>query len=692
MTVLKRLFCALVLLSLFLSSEYASGQVFRRQLQRFSGLVQQQNPGYHVAPPSDRPLLQEPLVQGDGRLLERVQNLVGGFTGQGTSELKPVAVISLASFEEYKRVLQTVAQKIRLDAGSGEEPALLNAFLNVYGTIVGRGFDTHQPMGLLLMTDGLLYYPLLFTPLSLESKLGQSMLNDYAELLPDGRYVLRREKIHWAFGQLYVQQKNGWVFIAAEKMLDTLPEDPTVLLQGMNRRHLLAAKFELHNLPVLPTRAALTLGEMSTVAQAESEFDKASARLSFAYLRSLAEQTDVLEHTLSYDDENNDYVLKQTESVKPNTERAVYMQQRREAASIFGGFYRPERAVAASHLVMDLTSVQRKELETLLDETIGKHLLTEEERRHQKEHQKDGRKPTENTVTRNSLLPESEDPRDKLAALLAAVPPEDFEQSAVQEQITETQQDFFLSPVPQGTSQDTLDEPKKLQIVLRRIGAAYYWALITAVRSGHFDGASTWSAERGLIGAFRLTGGEHFGDSFNAAFDAIFAEVQEKFPDFYAKNIEKDFAESYGFRLTGINFNVGVLLEKTITNPFLKSIIPAEWSQRNLRLILAVRNDALCYAVGEGAQADQQIAEALSRTEQARRVDDVFFVYSAYELGQAFAASGDPERFVRLKALAASADPKARAYAVTDFTDTTKTVTLRISALLTPSFWRLFHL
>ncbi|MDR1962640.1 MAG: hypothetical protein LBQ50_02555 [Planctomycetaceae bacterium] len=693
-----------VLLS-FLLVETASAQFLRRQLRRIPGFPTAE-PGYRVpdnrvpdnrvpdsrVPDSRGQQTAEPLIQGDGRLLERVRNIVNLFT-EGGAELKPVAIISFASFEEFKRVIQIVAKEIRLDKGSLEEPALLNAFLAVYGRIVGQGFDTKQPVGMILQTDGILYYPLLFTPLDLNSKLGQSLRNDYAEQLPDGRYAIRQDIFNWPLGRLYVQQHNGWLFIASEPQLRALPNNPTVLLQGLDRRHLIAARFELQNLPALSTRAALSFGEMNAVAQAETELEKAAARLGIGYLRSLAEQADFLEYTFSYDEERADYVIEQKEIVKPNTERALLLQERRNARSPFHAFYRPENAVLASHLVMNLTQLQSKELETIFDESLGKYLLTEEERQELKkrsvektpssrQRRRQPQVPSE-PVTETPPLAVTDSVTDssaRLAQLLAQVPLEqlDIDQKTPDE--TET----FLEEMPEivlsKTPERDLTDVQKLEIIFRRIGVAYYWALIGAVRSGKFDSAVTCSFEHGTLGIYNLVEGEKFRESF----DSIFADLEKEFPEVYARNIRKDYLESEGFLLTSISFRPGMFIK----NQFLSWLIPPEYSERETRLILGVRNDALCFAVGSNDFPEQQLLGAIAGTTELLPVYDHFFTFSAYELGRAFAQSGRPDRLVPFKIVAANTNPNARADAVSKFTDTSKTLTLRISALLTPSIWR----
>ncbi len=691
----------------FAAVETAPGQILRRQLRRIPAL-QNPGPGYQVGP--REPLLQEPLVQGDGRFLDRAVGLLGRVTGN-SGELKPVAVISLASFEEFKRVMQIVAQEIRLNRGSTEEPAMLNAFLGVYEQIVGQGFDTRQPVGMLLQTDGVLYYPLVFTPMSLDSRIGQSFRRDYVERTPDGRLALRQEVAQWPLGRLYVQQHNGWMFIASETQLNALPDDPTVLLQGLDRECLIAARFDLQNLPKLSTRAALSIGEAQAVAKAETELEKAWARLGVGHIRSLAEQADFLEYRVYYDEENNDYIVQQQEIVKPGTERARLLNARRSATSPFHAFYHPDQAILASHTVMNLTQSQREQLEVVIDESIGKHLLTDEERQSlRKTPEPESRRrvqrrrqvvapsdlaaqPAETApkiapqLTSPTPTPDApQDHRDRLAELLSQKPAEQRQENLeLLDSLTQPETNSIPLPtkLPEMTLDDlpegNLTDREKLQAILRQIGVCYYWALIGTVRSGNIDGALTISQEHGVLGAYNIVEGKQFRESF----DRVFAELSEKFPDVYQGRVYKDFGVWEGFTLSRVSFNLGDF----VANSSLKALIPAEWMQRQTNLILGVRDDAICFAVGQGELPENRLMDAIEGMSQSLPVYDIFFVFSAYEMGRAFAAGGDPNQLRGLKAVAANTNPAARAFAVSEFTDTSKTLTLRISGLLTPSLW-----
>ncbi len=675
----------LFLIVILLFVDVASAQWGRRVIRRPP--PQEQGPGLPFGP-------REPLVQGDGRLLQRVFNVVNLFTEGGT-ELKPVAVFSLASFDEFKRTTLIVAEKIRLNKGSTEDPVFLKTVLSVYEQIVARGFDTQQPLGCILQTDGIIFYPLFFTPLNLESQPGQSILNRIAQPTPDGRYVVRQDVFRWPFGNLYIRQFNGWAFIASEQQLNALPEDPTTLLQGLDKECLIAARFDLFNMPRLATGAALSLGEMNGVAQAQTELEKAQIRLGIGYLRSLSEQADFLEYSLSYDEPNNDFIVEQREIVRPNTERQRLLQQRRDAVSPFHGFYHPDHAILASHVAMPLTRSQQENLEIILNETLGKTLLTEEERQELQQvlqpppKQQRRPKPVAQQPAQQQAIQQPQrkeeaptaktanpDASARLAELLAMVPPEELANQEPPQN---------LEPLPTLADDDLpsgdLTDSQKLETIVRRIAVCYYLALLGSVRNGYLDGATTFSVEDGFMGAYNIVEGK----AFRKAFDDLMTTLAEKYPKVYTEKVRKDYAESGGFSLTDISLRLDDLFSDAWWLPF----VPEGARQRETRIVLGVRDDAVCFAVGKENLPEQRLRAAIAGTVESRPIDDMFFVFSAYELGQAISISGNPDHLPRFKSMFANGNPAARAYAVSTFTDTTKVLTLRISGLMTPSLWRM---
>ena len=606
--------------------------------------------------------LAEPIFQGDGHATERIGGIVSLFTDRGQEiepGLKPIAVVYLASFADYKTTIQTVAEKIRHSMGSVEEPLFLNVFLKFYEGAVGIGFDTNQPAGLILQTDGLVFYPIFFTPLNLKSSFGKTFLEQNTEKLPDGRIVLKASVFRWPFGRLFVREYNGWVFVASERRLDSLPADPTELLQNINRSDLFAARLDLGNMPQLPTGAVLAIGEMQGVANAETELDKANTRLSLDYLRQMALQTDIAEYRLFYEKATNEFVFIQQESVKPNTEKAKLMQSRRDTHSPFHAFYHPENAILAGHFVAELSKVQRKEIETILNETIGKTLLTAEERKQFNE----------------LLLPKSPPvvKTEKTGSFFGMEECDDF--STMPSLETRIRTEIQSIPQNEWTSQ------KKLEIMLRWIGVCYYAALVESVRSGSIDNATTYSYERGFIGAYKISDEKRL----TLALDTLFHIFETEFPDVYQTRIRHNYRVVDGFTLTAVTFRLKDFLRGSLWASLVSRLLENQETQ----IVLGLRNDAICFAVGQGDNPERQLIAGIAGMSKPLPICETFFVYSAYELGQAFAKSGDPTRLTGMKMVASQTDPNARAFATAEFSGQTKTVTLRASGLLVPSFWRL---
>ncbi|GHT21372.1 hypothetical protein FACS189419_02170 [Planctomycetales bacterium] len=638
------LFLAVVLLL----TDVVSAQLLRQRIRdRIFGQ------GYRVGAPNDNEAGQntapqaQPLVNPPpqtGQVAERVIGIINRFAGNPdnkTGELKSVVVMSFASFKEFRRIAELTAYYVRLDKGSFQKPVLLNMFLNITERIIGANFDTSQPFGVILQTDGAMLYPMVFSPLDLSSKAGQNFQKEFTEVVADPnhteirRLAVKRTVFPQILGRLYVQVHNGWMFIATERQLNALPDDPTVLLQGLDKKCLAAARFDLQNMPSITVGTGLTLAEIKATGEAENDLEKAKSRLLLGYLRSLAAQADFLEYTFSFDEEHNDYVLEQKEIVKPKTERAKLLQERREAKSVLHGFYYPEHAVLASHIVMPLTKLQQDQLVIILDE-MSKRLSPSGEKK------KDaGEKENGNLTDANSAAGE--------------------QNSAEQDSVNAVAQ-------------------KPIEKLFAKTASAYYAALIGAVCSGKLDGATTVSQEHGILGAYNISDGKKFQETF----DGIFDSFQKEFPDFYAENVERNYAESDGFRLTRVSFAP----RDFIKNPFINFLIPPEIADRETRLIFGVRDDYVCFAAGQGIKPEKELVAAIGKMNTALPVQDLFFFYSGYELGQVFAVSGNPNRLARLKAVAADTNPAARAFAVSKFTDDTKVLTFRISGLLTPSLWR----
>ena len=669
----------LYLMVFFLLADIVSAQGLRRLPGRPPAPEPRSAPQPAPTPRQGPPIgPREPLYQGDGRLMERVLNLVNVATSGGT-QFKSVAFFAVASFDDLKRMAQTVTEKVRLNKEITEEPVFLNALLDALEQMGDQGFDTKQPLGCMLQTDGIILYPFVFVPLDLESQAGRSILNRIGQRLPDGRYVVRQDVVRWPFGNLFIRPHNGWMFIATEMQLGALPPDPRTLFRGTDKENLFTARLDLYNMPLLATNTALSLGETHAVAQAVTELERASTRLWFGYLRSLTELADFLELTLTYDEQANEFILKQRESVRPNLERHDLLRQRRDMVSPFHGFYHPEKAIFASHIAMPLTKPLQDNLETILDETFGKSVLSEEERGKLKPADQ-----PQGLMRRNrpNEQPESSPVVVSPPLLVPPTPPTPPPPPDALDASTRLAE--LLAMGASETSEepdDNLTDAQKIEDIVRRVVTCYYRALLGAVRSGYFDGAITLSMSDGFMGAYRIVD----DGAFRQAFDELMETLAEKYPGIYAEQVRKDYAELQGFRLT----DVVLRLDDLFPDAWWMQYVPQGVRQQpGVRIVFGARRDAVCFAVGLAEMPEQRLRKALAETTTPQRTDDLFFNFSAYQLGRAIAESDKQGPLPEIRAVFANSDPTTKAYFVSGFSDTSKTITYRINALMIPSLWQ----
>jgi hypothetical protein len=646
---------------------------------------------YRVGQQQNNPANRNGNDSKDKRLLERAVKTINLIAGNG-QELKPVIAVSLASFDDYKKTMHAVAEQIRKEHGNNEQPAAFDNFLNLYEKFIGKHFDSKQPFGLILQTDGILYYPLVFMPLNANSDVVKQLENNYVEKLDNGLYAVKTDVIKWSLGRLYVKEHNGWIFIATEFQLNSLPDDPSkLLIKPTDVNTLLSARFDLKNVPKITTRAALSLAELEAVSKAETIIEKATARLSIGHIRSLAEQAEFLEYSFAYDEKKNNYILREIEIARPNTEQSKLLKQRRNITSPFHSFYVPENAILASHLAFNLTQLQRSQYEIILDDAIGQYLLTAEERKElkssnqQKQNRNKNNNKNKDTAASNQSIESNLDSGDSFLPVFPLAKGDYFAEGNAEK------------------SKENLSVSRKLEIMLRRIAVCYYWGLIGTIRSGQFDIATTWSDENGVVGAFKITEGKQF----KKAFDATFVDMSKEFPDVYDANVRKDYRQFHGFNFTQVSVKFSDLLKdspigffvtenrngnKTEKNKNQKNENENETNERGINILLAVRDDAVCYSICRMADREKQTRQfetAIEGVEKSLPVYDMFFVFSAYELGKSYSMSGDQNQFSRLKSIASSVRPNAVIQAKTEFTDNSRTTTIRASALLTPSLWRL---
>jgi hypothetical protein len=153
-------------------------------------------------------------------------------------DLKPVAVVSIASVEE------TLADVGYITSIAGMEDAGRTARL--FGSALTSGMDKKRPAGLYIVPKDGDFHGIAFIPVSDLKQLLDLHKEYIGEPRDAGGGILEIGMDKSAF----IKEQNGWAFVAeSSDHLTGLPEDPLKLLGDLPKQYNIAAKILVQNVP-----------------------------------------------------------------------------------------------------------------------------------------------------------------------------------------------------------------------------------------------------------------------------------------------------------------------------------------------------------------------------------------------------------------------------------------------------------
>jgi len=158
------------------------------------------------------------------------------------AEMRTVAVISVADLDSAVKTLKAVTTQ----AGFPDALAQAEMMLPML-----QGFDTKQPIGIVIQADDASFSGYGFLPISDISASPLAILLAAGEKQADGSTLVPLP-MGGPMGmplQLYVKQSGKWAFVSIQELSKTLPTDPVKLLEGMDKQYLLGVKANIANLP-----------------------------------------------------------------------------------------------------------------------------------------------------------------------------------------------------------------------------------------------------------------------------------------------------------------------------------------------------------------------------------------------------------------------------------------------------------
>lgn len=266
---------------------------------------------------------------------------------QLAAQVKPVAVVSLASIQE------TLADIGYVTRAAGAEDAGRTAIL--LGNAFTNGLDKKRPIGLYIVQSAGEFQGVAFIPVSDINVVFETFKEQLGEPKDVGDGVLQVGTAQTAF----VKEVNGWAFVSQSKAnLLKLPENPTTLLGQLPAQYNVAVKVfsqnfdpQLKRLAIDEMKAGFERGLDNSNADVDPEVAEALGRQIVGDMERFINESDELLIGLAIDAQSKKTYLDVSLTAIEGSTLAKQMALMQESKTAFGGFLKNDAA-----LTLNLTS------------------------------------------------------------------------------------------------------------------------------------------------------------------------------------------------------------------------------------------------------------------------------------------------------------------------------------------------
>ncbi len=256
-------------------------------------------------------------------------------------DLKPVAVVSIASVEE------TLADIGYITSIAGMEDAGKTARL--FGSALTAGMDKKRPAGLYIVPKDGDFHGIAFVPVSDLKQLLEIHKEYVGEARDAGGGILEVGMGRSAF----IKEQNGWAFVAeSSDHLTGLPDDPLKLLGDLPKQYNIAVKILVQNVPQELRQTALDeikfgleRGLDQPGANVDREALERTAKSSLKQIEQLMNEADEVTLGWAVDAAGKRTHIDLNITAKEGSELARQMALNAESKSAFTGVLLPEASV-----------------------------------------------------------------------------------------------------------------------------------------------------------------------------------------------------------------------------------------------------------------------------------------------------------------------------------------------------------
>ena len=251
------------------------------------------------------------------------------------AEPKPVLTLSISSYLNVLEAGKAIANQV----GQGDAYGMVQAF---FGTLPGT--DNTKPLGFVLFATDEEFLPVIFLPVNDLDRLSGlfPMINTFIyenmEEIGPGKYLFSGPM------ELILEQKKDWLILYPESYPKFSVDDPSVFLNGLDKKYLLAFHVNFEN---TPKELVFTL--ISGVEMMMSLFNPdAAEQLATAKkaVELLLDEGKWMLMGLDIDTTSGDITSEYEVEIKPTGTFAEMARYVKGGKTNFIGFHRPEQAAA----------------------------------------------------------------------------------------------------------------------------------------------------------------------------------------------------------------------------------------------------------------------------------------------------------------------------------------------------------
>jgi hypothetical protein len=285
--------------------------------------------------------MRKSLLLALAALAPLVASATGMIHSARAQEIKPVAVVAIASVEE---ILADIGY---ITTTAGVEDAGKTARL--FGSALTAGMDKKRPAGMYVIPKDGDFHAIAFIPVSDLKQLLEIHKEYVGEPRDAGDGILEIGMDKSAF----VKEQSGWAFVAeSADHLTGLPKDPSALLGDLAKKYNVAGKVLVQNVPqelrqtaIDEIKIGLERALQNQPGNVDREALEKTSRDAVKQIEQIFNEAEDLTIGFAIDAAGKKTYLDVNVTAKEGTELAKQMALNAEAKSDFGGVLLPEAAV-----------------------------------------------------------------------------------------------------------------------------------------------------------------------------------------------------------------------------------------------------------------------------------------------------------------------------------------------------------